>query len=176
MCCPRDIGISVRRTTEVPWARSAAPIIRYGVINEDVPSPLVTIASITDGTSNTMIFSENKLNLPRNGMLLPWNSFDLFFAADRPPNYPTPSKTAVSSRHPGGVNAGFADGSVHFIKSTVNTCQLTQFGSIDSTWYTYTSSPDGSQSYKSFTSLARLGVWQALSTMANGEVISSDSY
>ncbi len=46
-----------------------------------------------------------------------------------------------NSRHPGGVNEAFADGSVHFIKSTVN-----------------------------------LQTWWALGTRANGEVIDSSSY
>jgi len=51
------------------------------------------------------------------------------------------SMTAAASRHPGGVNVAFADGSVHFIKSSI--------------------------SYQS---------WQGLGTRAGGEVLSSDSY
>ena len=54
---------------------------------------------------------------------------------------PTYMSLAASSRHPGGVNALFGDGSVHFIKNTV--------------------SPD---------------VWRALGTIAGGEVTSSDAY
>jgi prepilin-type N-terminal cleavage/methylation domain-containing protein/prepilin-type processing-associated H-X9-DG protein len=45
------------------------------------------------------------------------------------------------SRHPGGVNVLFADGSVKFIKNTVN-----------------------------------LAAWQAIATVAGGEVVSADSY
>ena len=48
---------------------------------------------------------------------------------------------ASRSRHPGGVNSLFADGSVRFIKGSIN-------------FYT----------------------WQALGTIQQGEVISSDSY
>jgi prepilin-type N-terminal cleavage/methylation domain-containing protein/prepilin-type processing-associated H-X9-DG protein len=47
----------------------------------------------------------------------------------------------ATSRHPGGVNAVFVDGSVRFIKATINT-----------------------------------PTWWALSTMSGGEVISSDQY
>jgi prepilin-type N-terminal cleavage/methylation domain-containing protein/prepilin-type processing-associated H-X9-DG protein len=54
---------------------------------------------------------------------------------------PTFMSLSASSYHPGGVNALFADGSVHFIKNSVNGV----------TWY-------------------------ALGTIAGGEVISSDSY
>ncbi len=45
------------------------------------------------------------------------------------------------SRHPGGVNILFVDGSCHFIKNTIN-----------------------------------LGAWQAVATVAGGEIVSSDSY
>lgn len=47
----------------------------------------------------------------------------------------------ASSRHPGGVNVGFLDGSVKFIKDSVS-----------------------------------LGTWGAVSTMAGGEIVSADSY
>ena len=48
---------------------------------------------------------------------------------------------AARSYHPGGVNAGYADGSVHFIKDSIN-----------------------------------IATWRALGTKGGGEVISSDSY
>jgi len=48
---------------------------------------------------------------------------------------------AARSRHPGGVNALFGDGSVHFMKNTVNAM-----------------------------------TWVALGSMSNGEVLSADSY
>jgi prepilin-type N-terminal cleavage/methylation domain-containing protein/prepilin-type processing-associated H-X9-DG protein len=53
----------------------------------------------------------------------------------------TQTMVAASSYHPGGVNVAFMDGSVHFVKNSVN------FAS-----------------------------WYALATPAGGEVISSDSY
>ena len=43
---------------------------------------------------------------------------------------PTYMSLAASSRHPGGVNALFADGSVHFIKSTVNPVTWRALGSV----------------------------------------------
>lgn len=58
------------------------------------------------------------------------------------------------SRHPGGANFLFMDGSVHFIKETIN------MGTP-----TYTTAIASSK-----------GVYRQLSTRAGGEVISSDSY
>ena len=43
---------------------------------------------------------------------------------------PTFMSLAASSKHPGGVNALFADGSVHFIKNTVNPVTWYGLGTI----------------------------------------------
>jgi prepilin-type N-terminal cleavage/methylation domain-containing protein/prepilin-type processing-associated H-X9-DG protein len=146
-----------------------------GTISGDGPSPLVTVASITDGTSNTILLSENAVN----GVTyhpLPWNSFTLTFSAMRPPNFPRASLVYANSLHPGGLNVSFADGSVRFIKSTINSWPISAFGALNPAWYTISYSPDYSQIYYNFTALTQVGVWQALSTRAGGEVISSDSY
>ena len=81
----------------------------------------------------------------------------------------------ASSQHPGGVNASFADGSVHFIKNSINSWPYCR-GSLGppTSYYTATGTY-GAVNYQ-LTAAAQVGVWQAISTMANGEVISSDSY
>jgi prepilin-type processing-associated H-X9-DG protein len=53
----------------------------------------------------------------------------------------TTAHIAARSYHPGGVNVGFADGSAHFIKDTIN-----------------------------------IASWRAIGTRAGGEVLSADSY
>jgi prepilin-type N-terminal cleavage/methylation domain-containing protein/prepilin-type processing-associated H-X9-DG protein len=60
------------------------------------------------------------------GQVLPmdWDSVD---ENDGGPCY---MSLAASSRHPGGVNALFADGSVHYIKSTVNPVTWRALGSV----------------------------------------------
>ncbi|MEJ7639263.1 MAG: DUF1559 domain-containing protein [Singulisphaera sp.] len=144
------------------------------------------IAEITDGTSNTVMYSEIlSYNQPtgavtssmpagsnrdvRGAMLIPMAGGNNFMT-NFPPNSPgtdampsceetipatsvlkcrrTGDRTydglywaAARSVHPGGVNTGMGDGSVRFIKNTINKT-----------------------------------VWQNLGTKGGGEVVSADSY
>jgi prepilin-type N-terminal cleavage/methylation domain-containing protein/prepilin-type processing-associated H-X9-DG protein len=161
----------------------------------------ITIASVTDGTSNTFMYSESTSSWisPASAsnmiqFMAGWNQGTLRvqFGTEYPPNpwrvIPSTSPWAAiefqamaSSYHPGGVNMAFADGSVHFIKDTINTWPGTYNASVDeytvpSSWYTMTAVPGSIGVLYTFTSQARLGVWQALSTRSMGEVISSDQY
>jgi prepilin-type N-terminal cleavage/methylation domain-containing protein/prepilin-type processing-associated H-X9-DG protein len=143
----------------------------FGVLNWNFPCPMTRLASITDGTSDTMLFSESQINAP-SADLLPWNTNGLYFTTRYAPNGRSNNSQVASSLHPGGVNAVFVDGSVHFIKNAISSFNPR----TSPTWYTITLSPDGTQTYFNYTTQARIGTWQALSTMAGGEVISSDSY
>ncbi len=150
----------------------------------------VTIAGVTDGTSNTALFSETKRSyytgvagsVPAGDPLLVYltasgdnlippictpanHSGSIAYRGQEyyrnlpmsgyynhtlPPNTPlwdcgytdfVRSHQAARSYHPGGVNVSFADGSVKFIKNTIN-----------------------------------ITTWNALGTKAGGEVISADQY
>jgi prepilin-type N-terminal cleavage/methylation domain-containing protein/prepilin-type processing-associated H-X9-DG protein len=122
------------------------------------------IAEITDGTSNTvMTFEEAQwtdhsyiplykgcnpflfVGHPSQGMT------DSLF----PPNSTVFNNRAPASSHPGGVNAGMCDGSVRFIKNTIN-------GGISNT--------------SGNSLLTSPGVFQAICTRNMGEVVSADSY
>jgi prepilin-type N-terminal cleavage/methylation domain-containing protein/prepilin-type processing-associated H-X9-DG protein len=166
-----------------------------GIIGGNANFPPVKIASITDGTSNTFIYGEhahNKVsalsatNTDLYGINW-WTSGDYgdtTFSSIFPPNYflnedqslaanaqpkivPRQSNWAdtATSNHPGGCNFAFCDGSVRFIKNTVNSWnpRAITTGSGSCNWnYNL-----NGQTY---------GVYQALSTRNGGEVISSDQY
>jgi prepilin-type N-terminal cleavage/methylation domain-containing protein/prepilin-type processing-associated H-X9-DG protein len=162
-----------------------------------------TIASVTDGLSNTFGFGEKahgkfsqaadayySIDYQYNGAWVSGNFGDTQFTALYPMNpfgrlgdnlnpngdyfygYDAQEDVfsiAASSFHPGGCNFGFLDGSVRFVKETVNT------------WpYNPGNGAPTNASYNPTTCLFSVGpppgVYQALSTRAGGEVVSSDQY
>ncbi|WP_165071322.1 DUF1559 domain-containing protein [Paludisphaera rhizosphaerae] len=128
----------------------------------------VTIATVTDGTSNTLLNSEIII-VPQNSELrgMTWWADSTGFTALLAPNSalqdvmysvnacavttgkPTPCANATAgplylaarSLHAGGVNATMCDGSVRFFKNTVS-----------------------------------LPIWRALASTKGGEIISADAY
>jgi prepilin-type N-terminal cleavage/methylation domain-containing protein/prepilin-type processing-associated H-X9-DG protein len=161
-----------------------------GVIYNESATP---ISSITDGTSNTLLFAEHaRTNLMTYdpGFALSdgqWNSgriYDTLFAAWYPPNVGlsggnSGSVSAIvqggfypetaTSQHPGGVNVAFCDGSARFVKNSISSWSFNSATNapvgVSLTNFVYSVAPG------SF-----LGVWQQLSTRSGAEVISSDSY
>ena len=157
--------------TEGVWPETWTEL---GVYPTAAPLPIVTLAAITDGTSNTMAFSENFF-LP-NELPVSWHVQYFGFATYTAPNFPRRHFYGAASYHPGGVNAAFVDGSVHFIKNSINSWPTDQTGDLPPGWETVTFDTSTHRAYLNLTSLAKVGTWQALSTIAAGEVVSSDSY
>jgi prepilin-type N-terminal cleavage/methylation domain-containing protein/prepilin-type processing-associated H-X9-DG protein len=144
------------------------------------------IADITDGTSNTMIYGERA-----NGQFSPGDrdnfgwwadavTADTLFTTLYPLNpfrkipqvseeYSDSYVESASSFHPGGANFAFADGSVRFLKDTINTWPFNPA----------TGFPLGATDNSGILTLApgaKFGVYQALSTINKGEVVSSSDY
>jgi prepilin-type N-terminal cleavage/methylation domain-containing protein/prepilin-type processing-associated H-X9-DG protein len=197
--CPSDGGERAYTGTKAPYLALAAARSSYGLpaakYYESYNVPFVranfggrppqdaifsgtdnatTLATIQDGTSNTCLVHESRLEKALTGYGLywgqgVWSSTHVLVYDSNPKNTVSYSATwtsqmpnkpaalsqesaaanprrlgfawSASSLHPGGVNSAFADGSVRFIKNSVN----------PTTWF-------------------------AIQTTRNGEVVSSDAY
>jgi prepilin-type processing-associated H-X9-DG protein len=163
-----------------------APLIAQsnGVFNDLTP---IRLASVTDGLSNTILIAEkaarvlqelNALNpdyAAQHGWYITGNWGDMLVTTLYPPNacdrIPGAAMTAwtnaASSMHPGGLNVLMGDGSIRFIKDTIQTWPFNPVSG----------NPSGaSQNGQGAWIGSPLGVWQALSTRSGGEVIGGDAY
>jgi prepilin-type processing-associated H-X9-DG protein len=148
----------------------------------------VRLAEVTDGTSNTFIFSEHAhgiLDAESQAYLQWWQTgwwSDAFFDTNYTINahrrfakeivqdgwFWVPLESA-SSFHPGGANFAFTDGSVKFLKETIASWEIDYADLGSPLGVTY--GPCG----EFLMGNARPQVYQALSTRNGGEVISHDS-
>jgi prepilin-type processing-associated H-X9-DG protein len=77
----------------------------------------------------------------------------------------------ASSFHPGGANFAMCDGSVKFLKDTIDSWQVDRTSALP-LGVVY----DSTNRLYSLTAGSKVGVYQALSTRAGGEVLSADQY
>jgi prepilin-type processing-associated H-X9-DG protein len=151
----------------------------------------VTLAQVRDGTSSTIAFSERAHTLLDQNSAMWWhwwtsgNYGDTLFCTLYPMNpfrkvngqYINSGDaradayiSSASSMHPGGANFAFMDGSVRFLKDTINTWPA---NTTDGLPIGVTFDPNGP--YKLAPGV-QFGVYQKLSTRDGGEVISASDY
>ena len=142
------------------------------------------LAEITDGTSTTVLFAETAYGMihkpNQRAASRFWNTgyvADSMVSAYYPLNGPRKGVPYLSennenwvmtagSFHPGGANAGFCDGSVRFLKDTIDSATFDpETGDVpafrrDPASSTYAVVPG-----------SRLGVWQKIATRNLGEVV-----
>jgi prepilin-type N-terminal cleavage/methylation domain-containing protein/prepilin-type processing-associated H-X9-DG protein len=156
-----------------------------GVFHDVSP---IGLASVADGLSNTMFMAEKATttyreldvvdpeNFSRYGWYITGNYGDTLFTTFYPPNMYRKAAIgaggahsyAASSLHPGGLNVLMGDGSVRFIKDTIQTWP---FDALSGQPIGAKRNPEGW-----WENVPSPGVWQALSTRSGGEVISADAY
>ncbi len=145
-----------------------------------------SIATIVNGTSNTMMYAEhaNAIFTPTDSYCYNWwgdsVSCDTIYTTLYPMNawkkiprvseeYDNSWVNGASSLHPGGANFAFCDGSVRFMKETVSSWPFNPA----------TGFPNGVTDSGGTMVIAvgtQIGVYQQLSTRAGNEVVSSDAY
>jgi|SRR5271157_1178876 len=159
----------------------------------------ITIASITDGTSNTFMLGETAIGtLSTNSSYFVsqaqarWWQLGFWYCGEFDCEYPINAYKRVpyqsfpmghntngdwvpaegaSSFHPGGANFAFCDGSVKFIKETIASWGPYNTATGDPVGFTY-----GLTCGEDYIGTAQPQVYQMLATRNGGEVISADSY
>jgi prepilin-type N-terminal cleavage/methylation domain-containing protein/prepilin-type processing-associated H-X9-DG protein len=173
----------------LPTNNCVVPIALFlqcnGVFNDRAP---IGLASVTDGLANTIFAADkastilNELSAlnpqfaTRHGWWITGNWGDTLITSFYPPNAcdnvgataTSAWSDSASSMHPGGLNALMGDGSVRFVKDTIQTWPSNS----------RTGWPAGASRNQqgAWVNLPPGGVWQALSTRAGSEVVASDAY
>ena len=170
------------------WYRnSRTPALKREANGLILREEVVRLAEVVDGLSQTVLYGEASLRILTDDEIVnegPWWASGWFAGTLCNSFYPiNPHRNAiadtlapdglahvniaaVSSEHPGGANVAMADGSVRFLKSTIDSWQIDGVSGLptgvtrDPVTGTYTISLR-----------AKVGVWQQITTRKGGEVV-----
>lgn len=160
------------------------------------PRSYIRPADILDGTSQTLAFGEHAHSLLDPESILYWHWWDSGNFGDTLFNtlYPlNPQRKmrdvagswttafadsyveACSSQHPGGANFAFADGSVRFLKDSIDSWSMDPVRGMPA-GVSQHPLPNAGDGLFQLVPGTELGVYQKLSTRGGGEIVSGDSY
>jgi len=147
----------------------AQRIAQLGLI---YPLSSIRMAQVTDGMSNTLLFTETDFT-DWNTTWTAGDGYDTLVGTTAPPIAKMFTGyfflLSAYSLHAGGVNCAFGDGSVKFIKNSIDSWPFNAEWSPSLAINPVTQVPYIRPN-------AKVGVWQQLSTRNNGEVLSADQY